>query len=192
MTACKQFHDLQCMLSASYAGVGLLLDLLAVCCIVHMHSWTSRMQWHLIFSVHIAQLTQHALCMLQVSSASAAASSSNDGKAQQGRQTGASAQPAPVINPVGASSNYTNKGLVSVNHQPSAARQGQGSVAAAPSSSHSGSTACAASSDHVDRASSDLGASADDSLPAVGNASQVDHPGLSGPQENALPGYQVW
>ena len=110
------------------------------------------------------------------------------GKPQQGKISKGSAQPAPVIKPVGASSNYTAKDLTSVIPAPG---QEQDSVAAAPSSSHASSKAHSIRSHHMDRAKQSQGTGAGGKQPAERNASQVDQPGLSGPQENALPGYQV-
>ena len=106
------------------------------------------------------------------------------------KQQQASAHPAPVINPVGASSNYTNKGLTSV-AKSSAAAQGQGRAVAPPSSSHADSDTHVISGEHVDQARHREAKTAADEPPAGMNTSRLDKPGLSGPQENSLPGYQV-
>lgn len=106
------------------------------------------------------------------------------------KQQQASMHSAPVINPVGASSNYTNQGLTSVNKS-SAATHGQGRPVAASSSSHADSDAHAITGEHVDQAHHRAAKTAADEPPAEMSTSQLDKPGLSGPQENALPGYQV-
>ena len=106
------------------------------------------------------------------------------------KQQQAPTHPAPAINPVGASSNYTNKGLTSVNKSPAAT---QGSAVAAPSSScaDSGARMSVVTGERVDQARHSAAKTAADERPAESNTSQLDQPGLSGPQENALPGYQV-
>ena len=104
------------------------------------------------------------------------------------KQQQAPTRPAPVINPVGASSNYTNKGLTSVNKSPAAT---QGNAVAAPSSSRADSDFHMITGEHVDQAHLTEAKKAADEPPAELNTSQLDKPGLSGPQENALPGYQV-
>lgn len=102
----------------------------------------------------------------------------------------ASTQPALVINPVGASSNYTNAGFTSVN-KPTAATQGQGTAVAAPSSSCAGSDTHVVSGKHVDQAHHGEAKTTADEPSAEMNTSQLDRPGLAGPQGTALPGYQV-
>ena len=106
------------------------------------------------------------------------------------KQQQAPTHPAPAINPVGASSNYTNKGLTSVNKSPAAT---QGSAVAAPSSSRadSGARMSVVTGEGVDQACHTAAKTAADEPPAESNTSQLDQPGLSGPKENALPGYQV-
>ena len=104
------------------------------------------------------------------------------------KQQQAPTRPAPAINPVGASSNYTNKGLTSVNKSSAAT---QGSAVAAPSSSRAGSGAHTITGERVDQARYTAAKAAADEPPAESNTSQLDQPGLSGPKENALPGYQV-
>ena len=87
---------------------------------------------------------------------------------------------------MGASSSYSKSSLKPV---PGTARQGQ--TIAAPSSSHSHAKLHAVSHSSVDTAKHGGAATAADQAPPDSAVSQVDHPGLSGPQENALPAYQV-
>lgn len=93
-------------------------------------------------------------------------------------------QQKAAINPVGASSNYTNDRLHDVSGK---AHPDQ--VTAAPRSTGTGSHAVTSSS--VDTAQHGHGNNAADQAPAHGAASAVDHPGLSGLQESALPAYQL-
>ena len=111
-------------------------------------------------------------------------------KRHQGTTSEASTQPALVINPVGASSNYTNSGFTSVN-KPTAAAKSQGAAVAASSSSRAGSGTHVVSGEHVDQAHHGEAHTAADEPSAEMTASQLDKPGLAGPQETALPAYQV-
>ena len=62
---------------------------------------------------------------------------------------------------------------------------------AAPISSRADSDAHIVTGKHVDPAHHREAKTAADEPPAEMNTSQLGKPGLSGPQENALPGYQV-
>ena len=127
---------------------------------------------------------------LQVKAGTAPLQAPAPDRQQQGRPSQASPQTAPVINPVGASSNYTNKGLVSVK-TPSSASCGQSVAVAAPSNSRAGSHAHVVTGERVDQAQHGEAMTAADTPPAETNTSQLDNRGRSGSQENALPGYQV-
>lgn len=94
-------------------------------------------------------------------------------------------QPVQAINPVGASSNYSNTNLKPVG----TAQQGQ--TLAGPSSSQTQSGAHAVNASNVDTARHGDAATTTAGAAPDGIASQVDHPGLSGPQDSALPAYQV-
>ncbi|KAL0041833.1 hypothetical protein WJX79_005958 [Trebouxia sp. C0005] len=91
----------------------------------------------------------------------------------------ASSQPAPVINPVGASSNYTKQSLAPVAGNPTAALS-------SIQSQNFGVTGS-----NVDLASHGDAATAADEPGPETSTSRLDKPGLPDPQDNALPGYQV-
>lgn len=134
----------------------------------------------------VAGAKQKETAMVQVNSGTAPKAH----KQHQSMTSGASTQPALVISPVGASSNYTNMGFTSVN-KPTAATQGPGTAAAASSSSHADYGAHVVSGKHVDLAHYGEAQTAADEPSAEMNSSQLDKPGLAGPQETTLPGYQV-
>ena len=101
------------------------------------------------------------------------------------KQTHPASRPVAAINPVGASSNYSNTRL-----QPVGTAQ-QGQSLAAPSSSQRQTGAYAVSTSNVDTARHGDAATTSIGAAPDGIASQVDHPGLSGPQDAALPAYQL-
>lgn len=115
------------------------------------------------------------LMHLQVKAGTAPLQAPAPDRQQQGRPSQASPQTAPVINPVGASSNYTNKGLVSVK-TPSSASCGQSVAVAAPSSSRAGSHAHVVTGERVDQAQHGEATTAADTPPAETNTSQLDKP----------------
>ena len=109
-----------------------------------------------------------------------------DGRQANQKQPQGSAQPAPVINPVGASSNYTNSSLSPVDGTSTHAQHG---TVAAPSSANAEAHKVYGGS--VDLAKPGDAATAADDPAVVSNTSRLDKPGLSDPLENQLPGYQA-
>lgn len=99
-----------------------------------------------------------------------------------------SSQPAPVINAVGASSNYTKQSLTPVGSSNPPPHAAQGGAPAAPISTQSQNHHVTSS--NVDMASHDAAAAADE-RGLEGTTTRLDKPGLSDPQDIALPGYQV-
>jgi len=84
-------------------------------------------------------------------------------------------------------SNYTKHSLTPVGSSNPPPKQTQGGAPAAPSSTQSQNHVVTGSS--VDLASHGDAASATDGPGLEGTTSHLDKPGLSDPQDNALPGY---
>lgn len=109
---------------------------------------------------------------------------------QSPNQQSSSLLPAPVINPIGASSNYTKQSSTPVGSSNPPPHQAQGGLTAAPNSntqSHSHNV----TGSNVDLTSCGDAASAADEPGLESTTSCLDRPGLSDPQDNALPEYQV-
>lgn len=105
---------------------------------------------------------------------------------KSGSSRHAASNQAPAINPVGASSNYSSNRL-----QPVPGKAQPGHVVAAPSSRKKQPGSHAIHSSSVDTAKHGNAATASKQVSADGVASQLDQPGLSGPQDSALPAYQL-
>ncbi|DBA84166.1 TPA: hypothetical protein ACH3X1_006633 [Trebouxia sp. C0004] len=101
----------------------------------------------------------------------------------------ASCQPAPVINPMGASSNHTKQSLTPVGNSNSPPNRAQGGPTAAPSSTQSQNHVVTGS--NADLAGHGDAASVADEPGPKTSTNRLDKPGLSDSQDNALPGYQV-
>ena len=109
---------------------------------------------------------------------------------QSPNQRSSSLLPAPVINPIGACSNYTKQSWTPVGSSNPHPHQAQGGLTAAPNSntqSHSHNV----TDSNVDLTSRGDAASAADEPGLESTTSCLDRPGLSHPQDNALPEYQV-
>lgn len=99
-----------------------------------------------------------------------------------------STTPQPLVNPVGASSNYSHASLKPVR---ASAQQAPDTSIAAPSTSEPHSSTHAFSASNVDRSKHGDAASAAEQAPSGAVSSQQHKTGLPGPENTLMPGYQL-